>query len=134
MTEFDVFSSNYTKINIREFLRSLIAIPRSKIKNYEGEFNMAPIFYWIQNFHSKSPKNGLHKKHIWGVFRLPTTLAGCATASTTAKTAEATDQKTSRYLLEIECSNDQSSDRSNFAVDRFCNSANCASMARMTFF
>ena len=29
-------------------------------------------------------------------------LAGCATASTTAKTAEATDQTTGRYLLEID--------------------------------
>ena len=34
-------------------------------------------------------------------------LAGCATASTTAKTAEATG----RYLLEIDRSNDQSSNR-----------------------
>ena len=38
-------------------------------------------------------------------------LAGCATASTTAKTAEATEQTTGRYLLEIDRSNDQSSDR-----------------------
>ena len=38
-------------------------------------------------------------------------LAGCATASTTAKTAEATVQTTGRYLLEIDRSNDQSSDR-----------------------
>ena len=38
-------------------------------------------------------------------------LAGCATASTTEKTAEATDQTTSRYLLESDRSNDQSSDR-----------------------
>ena len=33
-------------------------------------------------------------------------LAGCATASTTAKTAEATEQTTGRYLLEIDRSND----------------------------
>ena len=38
-------------------------------------------------------------------------LAGCATASTTAKTAKATEQTTGRYLLEIDRSNDQSSDR-----------------------
>ena len=34
-------------------------------------------------------------------------LAGCATASTTAKTAEATERTTGRYLLEIDRSNDQ---------------------------
>ena len=61
-------------------------------------------------------------------------LAGCATASTTAKTAEAIDQMTGRYLLEIDRSNDQSSDRSNFAADHFYNSAHCTSIARMTFF
>ena len=38
-------------------------------------------------------------------------LAVCATASTTANTAEATEQTTGRYLLEIDRSNDQSSDR-----------------------
>ena len=38
---------------------------------------------------------------------LAITLAGCATASTTAKTAEATG----RYPVEIDRSNDQSSDR-----------------------
>ena len=61
-------------------------------------------------------------------------LAGSATASTTAKTAEATDQTTGRYLLEIDRSNDQSSDRSNFAVDRFYYSAHCTSIAGMNFF
>ena len=60
-------------------------------------------------------------------------LAGCATASTSAKIAEATDQTTSRYLLEIDRSNDQSSDRSNFAVDRLYYSAHCTSIAGMTF-
>ena len=39
------------------------------------------------------------------------TLAGCATASMTEKTAEATEQTTGRYVLEIDRSNDQSSDR-----------------------
>ena len=58
------------------------------------------------------------------------TLAGCATVSTAAKNAEATDQTIGRYLLEIDCSND----RSNFVVDCFYNSANCTSIARMTFF
>ena len=57
-------------------------------------------------------------------------LAGGATA----KTVEATDRTTGRYLLEIDRWNDQSSDRSNFAVNRFYNSAHCTSIARMTFF
>ena len=65
---------------------------------------------------------------------LSRTLAGCATASTTAKTAEATEQTTGRYLLEIDRSNDQSSDRSNFAVDRFYNSAHCTSIAGINYF
>ena len=61
-------------------------------------------------------------------------LAGCATTSTTAKTAEMTDQTTGRYLLEFDRSKDQSSDRSNFVVDRFNNSAHFTSIASMTFF
>ena len=32
-TKFDIFRSNYTKINIRGFLRPLITIPRSKMRN-----------------------------------------------------------------------------------------------------
>ena len=43
---------------------------------------------------------------IWSIM-LFESLAGCATA----KTAEATEQTTGRYLLEIDRSNDQSSDR-----------------------
>ena len=62
------------------------------------------------------------------------TLAGCATARPTAKTVEATDQTTGRYLLEIDRSNDQSSDRSNFAVDRYDYSAHCTSIAGINFF
>ena len=61
------------------------------------------------------------------------TLAGCATAGTTMKTAEATDQTTGRYLFEIDRSNDQSSHWSNFAVERFYNFAHYTSNARMTF-
>ena len=64
----------------------------------------------------------------------PLALAGCATASMIAQTAEATDQTTGRYLLEIDRSNDQSSDRTNFAVHRFYFSAHCTSIAGMTFF
>ena len=60
-------------------------------------------------------------------------LAGCATASTTSKTAKATDQRTVRYLLEIDRLNDQSSDRSNFAVDRFYYSAPCTLIAGINF-
>ena len=44
------------------------------------------------------------------------TLAGCTTAITTT---EVTDQTTGRYLLEIDHSNYQLSERSNFAVDHF---------------
>ena len=61
-------------------------------------------------------------------------IASCATASTTAKTVEMTDQTAGRYLLEIDRSNDQSSDQSISAVDRFYNSAQCTLNARMSFF
>ena len=56
-------------------------------------------------------------------------ITSCATASTTAKTVEMTDQTAGRYR-----SNDQSSDQSISAVDRFYNSAQCTLNARMSFF
>ena len=73
-------------------------------------------------------------KGRWYKISFSISVAGCATASTTAKTAEATDQTTSRYLLEINRSNNQSSDRSNFAVDRFDYSVHCTSITGINFF
>ena len=49
------------------------------------------------------------------------------------ETAEATDQTNGHYLLEIDRSNDHSTDRRNFSVDRFYNFGRCTSIARITF-
>ena len=53
LTEFDDFHSNFAKVNKRRFLRSLITIPRSKMRNSKWRIQLVVIFDWIRSFSFK---------------------------------------------------------------------------------
>ena len=61
--------SNCTKMNIKGVLRSLITIPRSKMKIKNGRFNIAAILDRSQRFSGK-----LHKNEYKGGFQVTITI------------------------------------------------------------